>query len=226
MRILLVEDNAELSDLIQQRFAAIRIAVDRVDRAGDAEQLLSGSHYAAMILDLGLPDEDGLALLRRLRLRRNAIPILVLTARGSVEDRVTGLQEGADDYLVKPFAFDELAARVEALLRRPGQLLGARLQAGNISLDTRAHAVEVDGRPLALTRREYELLELLIRRSGKVIHKGHVEDQLFGAAELPGSNAVEVYVHRLRRQLERAGASVEIHTIRGIGYMLRALGPA
>jgi len=176
--------------------------------------------YAAVVLDLGLPDEDGLSLLRDIRRRHDTTPVLVLTARDGVSDRVTGLREGADDYLAKPFAMEELVARLQALLRRPGHLLGRLLTFGNVSLDTEGRQVFVAGTARAFPARETAVLEILLRRGGNVAPKRLFEDQLFGLSGDVGSNAVEVYVHRLRKMLGDAGASVKIHTVRGVGYLM------
>jgi DNA-binding response OmpR family regulator len=221
MRLLIVEDSLELAEALASAFARRGIATDRATSAGDAELMLQAAHYAAAILDLGLPDEDGLSVLRRLRARDDTLPVLILTARGSVQQRIEGLDTGADDYLVKPFDFDELQARLDAVLRRPAGFLGRVLEAGTLSLDVRTREVSLDGAPIALSLRETELLELLLRRPGRVVPKRVAEDQLFGIEDALGSNAIEVYVHRLRRRLEQRGAPHRIETVRGVGYMLR-----
>jgi DNA-binding response OmpR family regulator len=223
MRLLLVEDNEELSGLLVKSLAAAGFGADTVTTAADALSVLGSTHYAAAILDLGLPDEDGLTVLRALRTRQNTMPVLILTARDGVNDRVTGLRAGADDYLVKPFAIEELVARLEALLRRPGQLLGRSLKLGNLVFDTGARQLFIGGEPQVLSARELALLEILMRRSGRVVSKRTVEDQIFGLANDVGSNAIEVYVHRLRKSLQDYGASAVIHTIRGVGYLIAAV---
>jgi DNA-binding response OmpR family regulator len=220
MRLLLVEDNARLSTLISIALAKAGFEVDSVDTAGDAADALRALAYAAMILDLGLPDEDGLALLKRTRAAGGVLPVLILTARDGLADRVHGLDSGADDYLVKPFSQQELQARIRALLRRPGGLLGQALELGNVRLDTVSRELFVAGRPQSLSVREKAVLEILLRRSDRVVPKNLVEDQLFGLSGDLGSNAVEVYVHRLRKQLLESGADVVIHTVRGIGYLI------
>jgi DNA-binding response OmpR family regulator len=154
------------------------------------------------------------------RRRRDSTPVLILTARGSLSDRVTGLQSGADDYLVKPFALEELIARLQALLRRPGNLLGLALKLGNLTLDTVAREVLVDERPIVFSSREIAVLEHLLRRSNRVVAKNLLESSLYGLSQEVGSNAVEVYVHRLRKHLAEIGASVQVHTVRGVGYMI------
>jgi len=222
MRLLLIEDNDELSSLIDKQLQASGFSIDRVDCVEDAISVLDSRAYAAMILDLGLPDGDGLKILRHARSRQQPLPVLILSARGRLEDRVKGLEQGADDYLVKPFAFEELKARISALLRRPGALLGSQLTVGNLAYDTQARQANVGDEVLPLSAREAELLELLMRRAGKIVPKATVQDQLFGMDDDFGSNAVEVYIHRLRKRLQDGKAAVTIHTVRGVGYMLSA----
>jgi DNA-binding response OmpR family regulator len=220
MRLLVVEDNLELAELLRKGLALAGLAADVVNNAADARTALATTHFAAAVLDLGLPDGDGLAVLREIRERKDTTPVLVLTARSGVRDRVTGLRTGADDYLVKPFAFEELVARIQALLRRPGDLLGQALNVGNVAFDIEARQVFVDQQPQFFSAREMAVLEILMRRSGRVVAKKLVEDHLFGLSSDGGSNAVEVYIHRLRKQLADAGARVQIHTIRGVGYLI------
>jgi DNA-binding response OmpR family regulator len=220
MRLLLVEDNAELARLLTEGLASKGFATDVLGTAADARLALSSMRYAALILDLGLPDDDGTTILTELRRAQDPIPVLILTARGSVDDRVAGLRNGADDYLVKPFALEELIARIRALLRRPGQLLGSSLSLSNLTFDTESHQVFVDGEPQLFSARESAVLELLLRRQGRVVPKKSVEDQIFGMSSDIASNAVEVYVSRLRKQLSGSGARLQIHTIRGVGYLI------
>jgi two-component system response regulator TctD len=220
MRVLIVEDNAELVPLIVKGLSKSGLSADSVGTVGDARHVLGTMKYAAVVLDLGLPDDDGLALLRDMRRRGDSTPVLVLTARDGVMDRVTGLREGADDYLAKPFAMEELVARLQALLRRPGNLLGRLLSFGNVSLDTDGRQVFVAGTPRPFPARETAVLEILLRRGGNVAPKRLFEDHLFGLSGDVGSNAVEVYVHRLRKMLSDAGATVRIHTVRGVGYLM------
>ena len=220
MRVLLVEDNPELVKLLVKGLAQSGFSADSVGTVGDARHVLSTMKFAAVVLDLGLPDEDGLALLRDMRRKGDSTPVLVLTARDGVTDRVTGLREGADDYLAKPFAMEELVARLQALLRRPGNLLGKLLSFGNVALDTEGRQVFIAGKPRSFPARETAVLEIMLRRGGNVAPKRLFEDQLFGLSGDVGSNAVEVYVHRLRKMLADAGATVKIHTVRGVGYLM------
>lgn len=220
MRLLIVEDDAELAHAMVSAFAKRDVRCDLASTAGDAELLIQTINYAAIILDLGLPDENGLALLRRLRGYKRMEPILVLTARGEGEMRVQGLESGADDYIVKPFLFPELHARICAVLRRQGGYVEHLLAVGDLSLDTRTREVRVGNEPADFSEREAELLELLMRRSGHVLSKRIIEDQLFGSGDMLGSNAVEVYIHRIRRKLDGVAARVRLKTVRGIGYIL------
>jgi DNA-binding response OmpR family regulator len=220
MRLLLVEDNERFAALLKQGLTAAGFDADVLGTAGDAIEALQTKRFDIVVLDLGLPDADGLDVLGRMRERGDATPVLILTARGSVKDRVTGLQSGADDYLIKPFALDELVARLQALLRRPGNLLGLALTLGNVTLDTVARQAFVDGKPILLSAREIAVLEHLLRRSGRIVAKTLLEGSLYGLSQEVGSNAVEVYVHRVRKHLAEVGASVQIHTMRGIGYLI------
>jgi DNA-binding response OmpR family regulator len=224
MRLLLVEDNERLLSLTRDALARVGFEADGVTTAADARTALGSIAYSVVVLDLGLPDQDGLAALKQIRASGNTVPILILTARGGVEERVRGLDAGADDYLVKPFAQEELQARIRVLLRRPGSLLGRALDLGNLRLDSLSREVTINGVPLPVSPREVAVLEILLRRAGRVVPKKVVEDHLFGLAGEVSSNAVEVYIHRLRKQLMEAGADVEIHTIRGIGYLLASSG--
>ncbi|ABS66529.1 response regulator [Xanthobacter versatilis] len=225
MRILLVEDNERMSALAADALRTAGFAVDAVHAAADAEEAVSTTPFDAIILDLGLPDRDGMDLLDTLRRKGVAQPILVLTARDGAPSVIAGLNGGADDYMRKPFNVDELIARVRALLRRPGSALGVSLKEGNVELDTIARQARVDGVGLDLSRKEAAALELLMRRTGAVISKPALEETLYGYGEEVSSNAVEVLIHRLRKKLAGAGAVVEIHTLRGIGYLLSGARP-
>ena len=220
MRLLLIEDNERFAVLLRQGLASAGFTVDMLASAKDAAAALEAGRWDIVVLDRGLPDADGLDVLTAMRRRGDTTPVLILTAHGSLKDRVTGLQSGADDYLVKPFALEELVARLQALLRRPGNLLGLALRLGNLTLDTVARQVFVEDRPIAFSAREIAVLEHLMRRSGRVVAKTLLESSLYGPAQEVGSNALEVHVHRLRRHLVETGATVQVHTVRGVGYMI------
>jgi DNA-binding response OmpR family regulator len=220
MRLLVIEDEARIIEVLRAALSRAGFAVDAVATVADARAALPLAPYDAVILDLGLPDGDGLTLLTEMKRAGSLVPVLVLTARDAVEARVTGLDAGADDYLVKPFAMVELIARTKALLRRPGQALGTVLEAGNIIFDTIGRDVRVGAAVLALPRQELAILEHLMRRFGRVVPKNVLEEKLYGINEELGSNAIPVHVHHLRRKLVEARAAAEIHTVRGIGYIL------
>jgi DNA-binding response OmpR family regulator len=221
MRILLVEDHNRLAQTIVQSLGEAGFGVDAFGTAEDGIGATRSIDYDAIILDLGLPDRDGLDVIKELRGRNVASPILILTARDGIDDRVAGLDHGGDDYLLKPFAMKELAARLRALLRRPGRALGAILNAGNLSLDTALRQVKVNGRVVMVSPRELSALELLLRRAGQVVSKRALEDTLYGLSDEVNPNTVEVLISRLRKRLEEIGAGCSIHTLRGIGYLLR-----
>ena len=220
MRLLVIEDEERIAELLRAGLARAGFSVDLLAEASKAGEALAVIGYDALVLDLGLPDGDGLSILAELRRRGSSLPVLILTARDSVEHRVAGLDAGADDYLVKPFAMKELVARVKALLRRPGHALGTILEAGNISLDTIGRDVRVEGASLPLTRRELAILEHLMRRLGRVVPKAVLEEKLYGLEEELDSNAISVHVHHLRRKLQEADSTGRIFTIRGVGYLL------
>ncbi len=220
MRLLMIEDNRRLAALTAQGLGKAGFTVDCVHTADDGIAAVTVAGYDAILLDLGLPDADGLSVLTALRRRSDATPVLILTARDGVEERVRGLNLGADDYLLKPFALEELVARIRALLRRPGAALGVELTQGNLAFDTVNRVATVGGAPLDLSRRELDALELLMRRAGRVVSKTAFENSLYGFGEEVGSNAVEVLIHRLRKRLQAAGALAGIQTLRGIGYIL------
>ena len=220
MRLLIAEDSAELVGMLARQLDRAGFAIDHATTGQDALLMLEIGHYAAMVLDIGLPDGDGRDVARALRARGDGTPILLLTARGSVADRVSGLAAGGDDYLVKPFAPEELLARIRALLRRNGMIVDRELACGNIVHDPVTRDVRIGGTPVILSARELDVLALLIQRHERVVTRRQMEAQLFGLADELGSNAVEVYVHRLRRRLVEAGATAQVVTIRGLGYML------
>lgn len=222
MRLLAVEDELDLGVLLCDALSRAGFAVDLVTGVADAEEYLHLASYDALVLDLGLADGDGLTLLATLRRREVMLPVIILTARDAPEDRVTGLDAGADDYLIKPFHMPELISRVRALLRRPNAALGIVLDLGDLVLDTISRRAKVCGQTLDLSLRETALLELLLRRQGNVVSREAIEQCLYGFDKTLGSNAVEVLVHRLRRKLSDAGSLVAVHTLRGVGYLLGA----
>lgn len=220
MRVLLVEDNERLAEFVAAGLRNAGFVVDTFTTLGDSDAAFEAAPYHAVILDLGLPDGDGLHLLKSFRARGSNCPVLVLTARDGITDRVTGLNAGADDYLLKPFAMEELVARLRAILRRPGAALSVLLSLGDLSFDTIGREVRVGGELVAMPRREVEMLEQLLRRAGKVVPKRSLEEGLYGFDDEVSSNTVEVLVSRLRKRLQQASAKVTVHTLRGIGYML------
>ena len=221
MRVLLIEDHERLARSIVDGLAGSGFGVDFFMTAAEGASAANIASYDALILDLGLPDRDGFDLIKDLRAAADRTPILILTARDGVDDRVEGLDRGADDYLVKPFAMKELAARLRALLRRPGGPLGTTIGIGKLSLDTAARQLKVNGQTVAIPRRELDGLELLMRRADQVVPKRLFEDSVYGMSAEVTPNTIEALVSRLRRRLEAIGAGVGIHTLRGIGYLLK-----
>jgi DNA-binding response OmpR family regulator len=220
MRLLIVEDERRIVEILRSGLGKAGFVVDAVYCSADAHEALSSVLYDAVVLDLALPDGDGLTLLSRLRRADNQVPVLILTARDAVEHRVAGLDAGADDYLVKPFAMAELIARIKTLLRRPGHALGAILEAGNMAFDTVGRELRVGSATVQLPRQELAVLEHLMRRLGRVVPKAVLEEKLYGMGEEVESNVIPVHVHHLRRKLAEAGATTQVHTVRGIGYLL------
>jgi two-component system OmpR family response regulator len=222
MRVLIAEDDPVLADGLTRSLRGSDYAVDCVTDGGEADHVLTAQNYDLVILDIGLPRLDGYEVLRRLRRRGSKTPVLILTARDALDDRVKGLDLGGDDYITKPFDLPELEARVRALIRR-GQSGGSSvLSHGTLTLDTVGRRATLAGEPLDLSARELGVLEVLMLRSGRVVNKDQLAEQLYGWDEEVGPNAIEVYVHRLRRKLEPAG--VTIRTIRGLGYLLEKPG--
>jgi two-component system OmpR family response regulator len=222
MRILLAEDDGMLADAVRR---ALTQAGHTVEVAADgiaADSALATQGFELLILDLGLPRCEGLEVLRRLRRRRSRLPVLILSARDGVEDRVAGLDLGADDYLTKPFHLFELEARVRALLRRAHEMASPEIVHGRLRLDLEGRRLHCDGQPVELTAREFASIELLLMRVGRVVTKQQLTDQLYGWDEGLSSNAVEVLIHRLRKKLEFTG--IDIRTIRGMGYLVEHAG--
>ncbi len=220
MRVLLIEDHLRLARSIVQGLAGFGFGVDAFATGSAGLAATRAISYDAVVLDLGLPDRDGLDLINPLREASDRIPILIVTARDGVDERVAGLDRGADDYLLKPFAMKELAARLRALLRRPGTPHGIALNIGNLCLDTTARHLKVGGRAVALSPRELDALELLMRRTDNVVPKRLFEDTIYGFNDAVATNTIEALISRLRRRLQGVHASVTIHTLRGVGYLL------
>lgn len=219
MRLLIVEDDAALARGMRKVFRDEGLAVDHVSCGEDALEVVKLEPYSAMILDLGLPDMDGLTVLKRIRQAHVSVPILILTARDGTMDRVNGLDQGADDYLSKPFAIEELEARVRALIRRGQGNPDPVVTLGTLTLDRASGATYIGGELLELTRRERSVLETLAVRVGSVVPKARLAADVFGYDDAVAPNALEVYIARLRRKLESSG--IEILTVRGLGYLLR-----
>ena len=216
MRLLLVEDDAMIGDSVRAGLRQEGFTVDWVQDGRAAELAIANDVYDALLLDLGLPKKDGLDVLVALRRRGNKMPVLILTARDAVADRVKGLDAGADDYLVKPFDLDELAARIRALLRRQSGRADPILQAGDLTLNPATHEALLRGKPVSLSAREFALLEALLDRPGAVLSREQLEEKLYGWNEEVESNTVEVYVHSLRKKLGQDF----IRNVRGVGYMV------
>ena len=222
MRLLVVEDNAQLSQLLAKGLGIAGYETDLLATAAEARAALLTTTYAAVILDLGLPDGDGLSILRELRHRKDPTPVLVLTARGGLQDRVTGLRSGADDYLVKPFALEELLARVQALCRRTYGSKQPRLMVGDLEVDTIAREVFRAGQPVKLKPREYLLLEYLVVRAGQVVSRSDIEAHIYNGEVDTMSNAVESAISSLRKKINEHNPAPLIHTRHGLGYVLKA----
>lgn len=218
MRILLVEDDAVLGDGLSRSLCDWGFDVTLAETGGYAGGALATQPYDLVILDLGLPDMDGRDVLRQLRARKSAVPVLILTARDGLNDRVGGLELGADDYMTKPFELRELEARVRALLRRSHGGFDHDIRFGGLTLNTRDQQISIDGIPLGLPPREYGVLEALLLQNGRVVSKDSIAQRLAVRSEELADNAIEVYVHRLRKRLEPL--NINIRTVRGLGYLL------
>jgi two-component system, OmpR family, response regulator QseB len=219
MRILILEDDVILSNGLMAGLALHGMAADCVETCEDAITSLATTAFDATVLDLMLPDGSGLSVLRHLRSRDNAIPVLVLTARDGVGDRITGLDQGADDYMAKPFDLDELAARLRALIRRSAGRASSRLVWGNLELSQAERSVTREGASINLSRREFDLLEALMLWPGRVCPRDRLEERLYGWQEEIESNALEVHIHNLRAKIGRR----TIETVRGLGYRMRKM---
>lgn len=222
MRLLVVEDEPTLARHLQKGLEEAAWAVDVAHRVDDARRLILLNPYDLIILDLGLADADGMQLLQRVRQAGMMMPILVLTARGAVEDRIAGLNAGADDYMLKPFAFGELLARVNALQRRGERRELLTWRVGDLELDVRRRSAQRGTRRIELTAREFTVLELLMRHAGEIVTRSMLADQVWGERYDSLSNLIEVFINRLRRKIESADEPRLLHTVRGAGYVLKA----
>ena len=222
MRILLVEDDPDLARTARARLSGEGFVVDHAASLGLAIESVLAADYRAVLLDRRLPDGDGLALLPVLRTRPVPPPVIVLTALGDVPDRVAGLEAGAEDYLIKPFAVAELLARLRVVLRRTGSAEPVpSLKLGRIDYDVNAKSVEIGGQPVTLPRRELAVLDVLMRRAGRVVLREHLESQVYGFDDEITSNALEAHVSRLRKRLTELDSRVTLQAVRGLGYLLR-----
>ncbi|MCI0694793.1 response regulator transcription factor [candidate division KSB1 bacterium] len=221
MRILVIEDEKEVASLVQRALLQESHAVDVAEDGPQGEEMSLAEAYDLIILDLMLPKKNGLAVLKTLRREGLATPVLLLTARDEVSDRVAGLDAGADDYLGKPFAVAELRARVRALLRRQSDNKASLLSAGDLVMDTVSHEVRIGGNHLELTSREYAILEYLLRNKGRLLTKGMIAEHVWDYHFDSDFNLIEVYIRRLRQKIEQAGRQRLIHTVRNSGYVIR-----
>jgi len=222
MRILLVEDDIMIGETVLDVLRAEHYAVDWVKRAAQADTALRTEQYDLVLLDLGLPDRDGLSVLRDLRARQERLPVLIATARDAVEQRIAGLDAGADDYVVKPYDVDELLARIRALVRRSAGRAEPVYVHGDVSIHPATREVQVAGQPVTLTAREWAVLEPLLARPGMILSRAQLEEKLYSWKDDISSNAVEVYVHGLRKKL----GNDLIQNVRGVGYLVPRTGTA
>ncbi len=221
MRVLVIEDDADLRATLVERLEAQGYAVDAAADGTEGAWMATEFPLDLAIVDLGLPGRDGLAVIEALRQAGRDYPVLILTARDRWQDKVTGLEAGADDYLTKPFHMEELLARARALIRRSGRWSQSELRSGPLVLDTAAQQVTLDGQPLALTAYEYRLLEYLVLHAGEVLSKTRLSEHLYAEDDERDSNVIEVFVRRLRRKLDPDGRLQPIETLRGRGYRWR-----
>jgi heavy metal response regulator len=221
MRLLIVEDDRKLASFLKRGLEEEQYAVDVAYDGEEGLYLSQVNDYDLILLDIMLPKMDGLTLCRTLRRQQRDTPIILLTARDAVEDKVTGLDLGADDYLVKPFAFAELLARIRALLRRKSAPFGVQLQVADLVLDPVRHRVSRSGQPIELTAKEYALLEFLMRRAGAVVSRTQIAEHVWDLHFDTDTNVIDVYISYLRQKIDRPFATQLLHTVRGVGYVLR-----
>ena len=221
MRILVVEDNKKTASFIAKALKSEGFAVDMLHNGDEALSAINTTSFDAVVLDIMLPGRDGLGVVKQLRSRGNHTPVLLLSARGEVNERVDGLNAGADDYLAKPFALEELIARVRALSRRGGESKSAVLKVGDLTLDTTTHVAQRGGKTIQITAREYRLLELLMRSPGRVCGRMLILEKVWDYNFDPGSNIVDVYMKRLREKIDAGCEPKLLQTVRGVGYVIK-----
>ncbi len=221
-RVLVVEDEKKMATFIRNSLESHGITVELAHNGIDAARMACESAFDAMVLDIMIPQQDGLSVLREMRARGNSTPVLLLSARSHVSERVEGLQAGADDYLSKPFALEELTARLQALMRRGGEAKSILLRSAGVALDTISRTADCDGRKVELTGREYRLLECLMRRVGQVCSRTLLLEKVWDYDFDPGTNIVDVTIRRLRDKLGHTDAHPVLQTVRGTGYMMLA----
>lgn len=221
MRILIAEDDMDLNEIIVKKLSAEGYAVDACFDGEEALDYLEAAEYDAAILDIMMPKKDGLEVVRQLRQQKNMTPVIFLTARDTVADRVKGLDTGANDYLVKPFSFDELMARIRAMTRVSAQNPTNVYEIADLTLDTQSHQVFRAGQEIRLTAREFALLEYLLRNQGKVLSRQKIEDNVWNFDYDGGTNVVDVYITYLRKKIDEGYDTKLIHTVRGVGYLLK-----
>ncbi|PVM84473.1 DNA-binding response regulator [Caulobacter radicis] len=221
MRVLLVEDEPEMVSALGDALHRHRILFDHAANLYEAEAMATSSTFDAIVLDRQLPDGDGLSLVSKLRAKKNSVPVIVLTARGDIADRVEGLNIGSDDYLTKPFAFEELLARLRALARRGADVQSDLVTAGRLTFDLVQRDAQVDGVSLDLTRREILVLEALLRSFGRMVPRTSLMEAVFSMDDEVQPNALDLQVSRLRRKLSTAGSGLAVNVVRGVGYLLR-----
>lgn len=221
MRILLAEDEADLNQVLVQKLTEEGFSVDSCTDGAEALDCLAAAPYDAVILDIMMPRVDGYEVLRKIRSKGNAVPVLFLTARDSVADRVKGLDSGANDYLVKPFSLEELMARIRAMTRLMHGVQKSTLEVGDLVLDPSSHTVSRAGKEITLTAKEYQLLEYMMYNAGIVLSRETIENHIWNFDYEGGTNVVDVYIRYLRKKVDEGGSAKLIHTVRGVGYVLR-----
>ena len=221
MRILIAEDQRDLNQLLKKRLKEAGYSVDACFDGAAVFDYLLGAEYDALVLDIMMPKVDGIQVVRRLRREGNQVPVLLLTARDSIEDRVAGLDAGADDYLIKPFAFEELLARIRVLLRKPAEAPKSCYQVGDLEVHLDTHQVRRGGKDIKLSGKEFALLRYMVQNEGIVLSRDRLEEHLWNFDYAGGSNVIDVYIRYLRKKIDEGHDTKLIHTVRGAGYVLR-----